>query len=452
MPGCRHSSCLLALATFFATAVRLPAQSGTIRGTVVAADNGERLGYTVIAPLPDGREYFTTDSGTFTLVGMPAGAVRLRIRHLGFAPRELTVTVAAAQTTMLRVELTRVALTLSTMHVVADRRCTEPGPPDHSVDSTLAAVFEQLEQNADRYRLLMREYPFTSTYEVTDAAVRPTGTIATIESRAALVESGKQWTYAPGQVVRDRGRIGAWVNIPTLDVFADQRFVDSHCFWYGGLEPMNGDTVLRIDFRVADRIDDPDLNGSMYLDRKTFLIRRTRLMLSKLPRSLDHGDSAVIVTRFDELLPGVPFITDILSTLHMKPNVHGTGPTRLLETDEERRRIGVQFQGPIPEHAHLADVPPIVAPYAARPAPVQRLLGIFDAESGIPIDSVIVTDSITGKSGRTTETGTVRLDFISQAGGVLTLEKAGYVTLVERVPVALQDTIPLTLLMARVHR
>ena len=448
---CCRRTLLFSLLTGLAVPSSLVAQSGTIRGAVVAADNGERLGYTLVAELTTARERFTSDSGTFTLAGVPPGPVRLRFRHLGFTPREMTVDVAPAQTVTLRVELTRFALTLSTMHVVADRQCTQPGPPDRSVDSTLAAVFEQLQQNADRYRLLMREYPFTSTYEVTDAAVRPTGTIATIESRPATVESGTQWTYAPGQVVRDRGRIGAWVHIPTLDVFADERFVEAHCFWYGGLAPVDGDTLLRIDFRVADRIDDPDLNGAMFLDSRTYLIRRTRLMLSKLPQSLDHGDSAVIITRFDELLPGVPFITDILSTLHMKPNVYGSGRTRLLETDEERRRIGVEFRGRPPERAHLADVPPIVAPYAARPTRVPRLLGIFDAESGAPIDRVIVSDSITGKSGRTTETGTIRLDFLSQAGGVLTLEKAGYVTAIERLSAAPDDTLPLTVLMSPVH-
>lgn len=448
--------CRRALLPLILTGVAIPsvapAQSGTIRGIVVAADNGERLGYTIVSQLPDGKEQFTSDSGTFTLIDVPAGPVRVRFRHLGFTPRDTTVTVVAAQTTTVRIALTRVVLTLSTMHVVADRQCTQPGPPDPTVDSTLAAVFDQLQQNADRYRLLMREYPFRSAYEVTDAAVRPTGIIATIEARADTVVSDDRWTYAPGRVVRDRGRIGAWVNIPTLDVFADPRFVDAHCFWYGGLAPVDGDTLLRVDFRVSDRIDDPDLDGAMFLDPRTYLIRRTRLTLSRLPRSLNNGDSAVIVTRFDELLPGVPFIADILSTLHMKPNVHGSGPTQLLATEEERRRVGVRFRDRTPERAHVAAVPPIVAPYAVRPVQVPRLLGVFDAESGAPIDSVIVTDSITGKSGRTTETGTVRLDFLSQAGGVLTLAKRGYATTIERVSAAPDDTLPLTVLIPRVPR
>jgi len=449
---CCRRTLLFSLLAGVATPSALAAQTGTIHGAVVAADNGERLGYTVVASPPTGGERFTTDSGTFTMLDVPAGTVRLRFRHLGFTPREMTVTVAPAQTTTLRVALTRVALTLSTMRVVADRQCTQPGPPDRAVDSTLAAVFDQLQQNADRYRLLMHEYPFVSTYEVTEAAVRRRGTLATIGARPARVESKDQWSYEPGRVVRDRGRAGAWVNIPTLDVFADQRFIDAHCFWYGGLVPVDGDTLLRVDFRVADRIDDPDLNGSMLLDRQTYLIRRTRLLLSRLPRSLGNGDSAVIVTRFDELLPGVPFIADILSTLDMKPGVDGNGPRQLFATEEERRRIDVKFLHRRPDQARIADVAPIVAPYGARPVAVPRLMGIFDAETGVAIDSVIVTDSITGKSGRTTETGTVRLDFVSQAGGVLTLRKAGYATRVERLSGLPDDTLPLTVLMTPVRR
>jgi Carboxypeptidase regulatory-like domain len=427
----------------------LAAQTGNLSGVVVSADHGERLGYSVVAAMPGNQEAFTSDSGTFRFTDLPAGPVRLRVRHLGYSPRDTTVDVVPAQTTAVRVALTPVVLTLSTMRVVAERRCTRPGPPDVAADSTLGAVFDQLQQNADRYRLLMRRYPFRSTYEVTDAAVRPSGTVATIDARPAVVESDNKWSYAPGGVVRNRGRIGAWVNIPTLDVFADQHFVDAHCFWYAGLEPVNGDTLLRIDFRVADRIHEPDLDGSMYLDPQTYLIHESRLRLSRLPRSLDHGDSAIMVTRFDELLPGVPFIADVLSTLHIKPGVHGTGPARLIETEEERRRTAVKFLRERPELARVAEVAPIVAPYTVRPPEKPRIMGVFDAESGAPLDSVMVTDSITQKTGRTTRTGTVRLDFISQAGGVLTLRKTGYTTSTLHVSASPRDTVPITVLLSR---
>ncbi|HEY5218285.1 MAG TPA: carboxypeptidase regulatory-like domain-containing protein [Gemmatimonadaceae bacterium] len=426
------------------------AQSGSIRGIVVDAESGSRLSFAIVSATPPSDERFTTDSGVFMFGALPAGPIRLRARRLGFAPQEVTVDVREGQTVTVRITLTHIAITLPVVNAVANQSCGRPGPPNAAADSGLAAIFGQLEQNAERYQLLTHDYPFTANYEVTSAVRRRGGTQASVALEPSSVESGKHWSYSPGEVVTTRINSGVWVNIPTLDVFADRQFLDSHCYWYGGREVVDGDTLLRIDFQVADRIRAPDLNGSMYLDPSTYLIRRSILRLSTLPRSLANGDSSLIVSQFDEVLPGVPLVADVVSTLYLKPGAGGRAEQEVLATEEERRRISVKFDQPAPVDAHVSDVLPVIAPLAARPAPVVRLLGVFDDETGEPIPKAAVTDSITGRTGYTTETGTMSLGFLSAAGGALTLVHAGYRTAFLRVAVTPADTAPITTTLARI--
>lgn len=62
---------------------------------------------------------------------------------------------------------------------------------------------------------------------------------------------------------------------------------------------------------------------------------------------------------------------------------------------------------------------------AARPF-IGRILGVYDAESGSPLDGVEVLDLVTKSSALTTSTGTVALSFVDSAGGMLRLRKLGY--------------------------
>ncbi len=424
------------------------AQTGTIRGVVVAALGGVPLPYSDVTLLGDGSRRFANDSGVFTIVEVPAGPAQIRVRRLGYTPRTVTVNVAADATTRMRVELTHLTIQLTTVRTEADWRCLAPGPPDAAADSVLWMVFDQLRQNADRYELLMREYPTVATYEITNGVVRGTRVQATISEQTARVESTARWDYAPGRVVRARGTNGAMVNVPTLDVFAQDRFIGAHCFRNAGLEPVDGDTLLRVDFRAADRIHDPDLSGSLYLDPRSYLIIRSVLQLTEADRVLTRGDSAFITTRFDELLPGVPFVADIVSRVHLRPTDDSAAA---VANEEERRRIRVEFTGKRPPDARIADVAPVVAPFSARPPEVARILGVFDEETGEPIDDVLVTDSITGRARRTSPTGTMRLDFISRLGGVLTMVKQGYDTASLRVSAAPADTVGVTAVLRRRH-
>ncbi|HMF27398.1 MAG TPA: carboxypeptidase regulatory-like domain-containing protein, partial [Candidatus Cybelea sp.] len=69
--------------------------TGSIAGTVIARETGAALPYSVVSLASIGRERFTNERGTFVLSGIPAGRVRLLVRHIGYSPATVTVDVRA---------------------------------------------------------------------------------------------------------------------------------------------------------------------------------------------------------------------------------------------------------------------------------------------------------------------------------------------------------------------
>ncbi|HXT18370.1 MAG TPA: hypothetical protein VN706_22260 [Gemmatimonadaceae bacterium] len=103
--------------------------------------------------------------------------------------------------------------------------------------------------------------------------------------------------------------------------------------------------------------------------------------------------------------------------------------------------------------ASLAQTPsqPSAQASATRvPAYRLRLLGVFDEASGDPVDSVKVTDVVTGMSSQTTKTGTVALVFLPDGGSLVRLQKLGYEVQTLLVAISPSDTTPVTVVLRRV--
>ena len=76
-----------------------------------------------------------------------------------------------------------------------------------------------------------------------------------------------------------------------------------------------------------------------------------------------------------------------------------------------------------------------------------RVLGVFNAQTGEPIEGAQVTDMLSQMSALTTKTGTVSLIFLPDSGSMVRIQKIGYqpTTLVVRISPA--DTVPVTVVL-----
>ncbi len=324
-----------------------PPATGTVVGTVVSKEGGLALGFSVVSIISLSRERFTDDSGRFTLADLPPGQLQVRVRHLGYSPIDMAVTIRAGAADTMRVELAHIVVRLVTVQVHAYPECENPGPPSASSDSSFATVFEQLQQNADQYRMLTEAYPFNQAVERTMATGHADGSLTMDLTDTLAIRSVDQWRYKPGDMISTepshfRFLRGALVlNLPTLTAFADPVFLANHCFHNGGVESVDGLDLLRVDFVAASRIRDPDVDGAIYLDPSNFHIRRSFLHLSKIPRALHGLDEVEVTTIFGEIFPSVPLIAAVSSVNHFSTDANNPGAaTRAIE---EQRLISVHF-------------------------------------------------------------------------------------------------------------
>jgi hypothetical protein len=110
-------------------------------------------------------------------------------------------------------------------------------------------------------------------------------------------------------------------------------------------------------------------------------------------------------------------------------------------TPGKQSYISAEFAEPKPS-ARAAE-PAIPAAYRLR------VLGVFDAESGEPIEGAFVTDISSGTKARTTKTGTVSLAFLPEGATPLRISKDGYEDLTLGVEITPDVLTPITLAMTR---
>ena len=98
-------------------------------------------------------------------------------------------------------------------------------------------------------------------------------------------------------------------------------------------------------------------------------------------------------------------------------------------------------------HAQVpaATTPAKATNYAYR----YRLLGVYDEQTGDPLEGVEVIDVLNGNKSLTTKTGTVSLLFLPEGGSLVRLRKIGYEVQPLTVSISPSDTNPITVVLAR---
>jgi hypothetical protein len=246
---------------------------------------------------------FGDSEGKFSFRVKP-GRYHVRVRQIGFAPKDTVITVLGDASPPLVVKMVSVPLVLSQVTVKARAHC-EVGGVD-STDEVLWGMFSAVRENAVRELLLRRSYPFEYVVEVSLTDTPASGRRPQKPALDTLIyRSDAILPYARGGIVfTDRtDPRGAWdrMRVPAMIDFADDNFVKSHCFDYGNTE--SGD--YSISFMPLDAIKVPDVSGTITIDTATYVVRTASVKLT-LPAQVAPGFERLEVhTTYREFLPKV---------------------------------------------------------------------------------------------------------------------------------------------------
>jgi Carboxypeptidase regulatory-like domain len=317
------------------------AQQPSLRGTVVSAETGQPLGYTIVTLHPNGGNLFTDASGAFAFARTTVGTHLLSVRQIGYAPLDTGIVIREGSETILHIALRHLAIELPPVTITA-AQCTQPGPPD-STDAALLAVFDQLQEHARRYELLADAYPFHYELEMSERNVNQRGDTGRPYVRRLRFSSDDDHPYAVGRVVEPGwwpwGGAAEVVVIHSADLqdLGNPSFIKSHCFRLAGQDTIEGETLVRIDFEPATRIGSADMAGAAFLDPTTYELRYTETRLTRPERSLLTDVRAMTFrTRFRNIAAGVP-LQDSLTAITTYRYRRGA-------TIDTQRTVAVRFR------------------------------------------------------------------------------------------------------------
>ena len=297
-----------------------PAASGavTVSGAIIADGTRNPIPYSTVRLQPLGRERFTDRAGSFVYFSIAPGLYELQVRMLGYLPLDTAIFVEANVPQALTIVLTRIPTSLDEVQVTAPPRlCHFPDEMGAVSDPELATVLDEARKNAQREQLLRRTYPFEyrlaqshDTYDVVRKA-------SSLRYDTVTFRSDDTWRYRRGRVVTDEhnrlfGNVRL-MRLPTLSDLADRNFLSSHCFKYSGVVDEGGRSAHRIDFYSDSTLMKPDVEGSIFLDSATYLIKRAQFRLTRGSSVKPAILGMEVTTTYREILPNVALFDEIHS-------------------------------------------------------------------------------------------------------------------------------------------
>jgi hypothetical protein len=315
----------------------------TFAGLVRAEATGFPLPYTAVTVEPLGRERFTDQGGWFRHYGIPAGKYKVRIRQLGYLPVDTTITISS--NLEYAFFLVKVPSTLAEVQVTAPpRRCIVPEENGFVDDADLTTVLGEARKNAERERLLRRTYPFEYKLAQAHDTYDVDGKTHRVVYDTITFRSDDDWRYRKGRVVaEDQSELFGTVRImrlPTFTDLADVRFLTAHCFKYSGLSDEDSIPTHRIDFAPLSEIKAPDVEGSIFIDSATYLIRRAEFRLTRGGSIKPAVLGMKVTTTYREILPNVAIFDEIES---VQPLPRDGAGSHLTEFRQKQRLLTYRF-------------------------------------------------------------------------------------------------------------
>jgi hypothetical protein len=269
--------------------------------TVIVIDSLSRhaLPNADVTDLTTGQHRITDEQGRAYLTWPSDGRMRLRVRQVGYQPRQSAIDKSATGRAV-TIAMSKVAYVLS--GVRSTGRCST------QVDTTLLGLsvvaLDQLKQAAEKYDEFRRAYPFEATVERRTAAVPPTGIVKRIVVAKEKYRSEEfDSEYRPGDIVNRR--FGDFrVPLLLISTLADSVFWQHHCFVARGFRWYQGDRVVRLEFSPTADVHGPDYKGSAVLDSATSMLLRVDFELANARR----GDRPTRLEGYTTFMSPSPFV------------------------------------------------------------------------------------------------------------------------------------------------
>jgi Carboxypeptidase regulatory-like domain/TonB-dependent Receptor Plug Domain len=368
--------------------------AAVLAGTLVDADADRAVPYGTVALLGTEWAAFADANGAFRLGGLPAGTYIVRARQIGYTPKDTTVVIAPAPAiTTLTFHMHRIPALLKLVKVEGHRsgRCVNTGIPDSTIDLPLARIFTQVGENVDRFRLLADAYPYRYRRVERNLLRSDPGGDSTTSTDTVSYESRSKRPYRLGGVIYedadDGGHRRQYMYLPAFRDLADPGFLTLHCFSYGSTEAAGGNRVIRIDFRPADTITVPDVEGSIYLDSTRLIVRRAVFRMTKPERASSPIMGLTVTATYREVVPLIP-VVDSLVTDQPMPSVARSfsSAPRQRTAIEEARLLDYVFEPRVADGAPLGAAVPVRDTSASRAVLAGRVL----QSDGIPVGHAVV--------------------------------------------------------------
>lgn len=315
-----------------------------LRGDVRAAETNARLPYSTVVLGPGVVGRFADDSGVFSFSQLASGSYRVVVRAIGYLPFDTTITVTA-EPIVLHVRLLALAIELPPVTVIASV-CLRPGTPVRDSEPELSAIFDQLRENAARYRLLSDAYPFRYWIERQQTAPSPPAPAGAMVVDTIELRSDARRPYKPGGLIINQsgphGRMERTLRLPTVIDLADSVFHTAHCFGFAGIDSLEGRSQWRVDYLAADRLHSPDVAGSAWLDYDSYQLRRLSFRLTRPEKAEKTLRTLEVTVTFGDLVPSLTVPVQIVATSQSKRG------RKTVTTREEQRLLHVEFLKALP--------------------------------------------------------------------------------------------------------
>ena len=277
----------LAVAFTFAglsIATREPAglgQPSTVLVTVIDSSARYPLANADVIDMGTGQHRFTDESGRARLPWPGNGVLLLKVREVGYQPRQRTLRQSDESGATATFEMTRVAYVISP--IKATSHCSNSTAADSGSLDLSVSTLDQLKQGAQKYDQFRRHYPFEAKVERRTAAIPEKGDLKRIAVSTEEFKSDSwESEYRPGDIIQYyRGDFT--VPLLFLSTLGDSVFWEHHCFLASGMESYHGSRVVLLEFSPTTDVKGPDYSGTAFLDSANSNLVRVDFRLANPP-------------------------------------------------------------------------------------------------------------------------------------------------------------------------